>query len=172
MFLATDRTIHRERRVRQFLGGAPSLSLILAAVNFEWTVCRAVLFLSPTANAELRGKMSKFYSLDGYRELWKQEVATFRSIPPLAEVVENWAQVRSAFDARNRLVHGRDRYTRNMATPHVEALLRGVQSIDSYCECIGAPLYARMPIRRKSLRANPALERDARKSGAPPHRER
>lgn len=45
MFLASDRVAHREHKVRRLLGSDPSLGVIFAAVNFEWTVCRAVLFL-------------------------------------------------------------------------------------------------------------------------------
>jgi hypothetical protein len=147
MFLASDTTKHRELRVRSFLSADPSVSLLVAAVNFEWTVCRAVLFLSKRPNSELRSLMAKYFSLDSYKELWNLEVVAGRNFSPLAMVVRNWSAVRKAFEARNRLVHGRDRYTRNMATPHVEVLLLGTRYIDEYCESLGYPLFGRMPIR-------------------------
>jgi hypothetical protein len=150
VFLATDRCGHRDTKVRKYLSSEPSLSLLLAAVNFEWTVCRAVLFLSRTPNSELRERMTDYYSLDGYKDLWKTEVLVVRDPQPLATIVRNWSAVRDAFRARNRLVHGRDRYTRKMAVPHVEALLKAVEYVDSYCSSVGLHLYGRMPVRRRS----------------------
>lgn len=64
-------------------------------------------------------------------------------------VIRNWSSVRKAFEARNRLVHGRDRYTLHMAAPHVENLLQGASYVDDYCATLGSPLFGRMPIRRK-----------------------
>ena len=94
--------------------------------------------------------MSEYYSLDAYKDLWKLEVVHSQQCKPLAVVVRNWSSVRKAFAARNRLVHGRDRYTRNMAMSHIEALLKGAEYVDMYCEAIGRPLFKRMPIRRVS----------------------
>ena len=72
MFLRSDTNQQREAEVREHLDSAPSISLVLAAINFEWTVSRAVLFLSASPNRELRAAMKDFRSLDGYKELWKQ----------------------------------------------------------------------------------------------------
>jgi hypothetical protein len=152
VFLATDRSDHREAKVRKYLSSEPSLSLLLAAVNFEWTVCRAVLFLSSTPNSELRKRMADYYSLDGYKDLWKTEVLAARDMQPLATIVRNWSAVRDAFHARNRLVHGRDRHTRKMALPHVEALLKAVKDVDTYCSSAGLPLCVRMPVGRRAHR--------------------
>ena len=149
MFLASDRAQDRERKIRAFMAREPSITLVLAAVNFEWTVSRAVLFLSKTPNTALREKMIKFHSPDKYKVLWAEEVAKAHGNISLAQLVRNWSKVIDGFRARNVLVHGRDRYTVNMATPHVEALLVGAQYVDSYCESIGKPLYARMPVRKK-----------------------
>ena len=125
------------------------MSLVLAAVNFEWTVCRAILFLSRSPNSKLRARMGKYYSLDDYKNLWKLEVVAKTQRKPLAKVVRNWSSVRRAFTARHRLVHGRDRYTKNMAEPHIESLLKGVAYVDDYCKLLGCSLHDRMPIRRK-----------------------
>jgi len=150
MFLAGTTKSGREAQVLRFLRNEPSISLLLAAVNFEWTLCRAVLFFSRRPNAELRELMKKFYSLKTYKELWKLEIVDGRNFSPLAMVVNNWSSVCKAFDARNRLVHGKDRYTRNMATPHVNALLEGAGYIDDYCALVGYPLFKRMPVRRRA----------------------
>jgi hypothetical protein len=150
MFLASDSKEHRESKVPRFLTTDPSISLLLAAVNFEWTVCRAVLFLSKRPNSELRLMMASYYSLDAYKELWKSEIVAGSNFNPLAVVVRNWSSLREAFKARNRLVHGRDRYTKNMAVPHIEALLHATASVDDYCSLLGHPLLGRMPTRRRT----------------------
>jgi hypothetical protein len=152
MFLANDSKEHRESKVRRFLTTEPGISLLLAAVNFEWTVCRAVLFLSKRPNSELRRLMTSYYSLDAYKELWRSEIVAGSNFNPLAVLVRNWSSVREAFNARNRLVHGRDRYTKNMATPHIEALLRATRYVDDYCSLLGSPLLGRMPTRRRTAK--------------------
>lgn len=149
MFLASESAGHRERKVRSYLRSAPGISLLLAAVNFEWTVSRAVLCLSRTPNAELRRKMAKYYSLDAYKDLWRAEVMPRGDQPPLPEIVQNWPDARKAFEARNLLIHGKGRYTRKMAKPHVEALLKAVSYVDVYCTDLGVDLCRRMPVRRK-----------------------
>src|SRR5882724_3087350 len=122
VFLTRDRFAIREGKIRWFLQSEPSIALVLAAVNFEWTVSRAVLFLSRTRNTELRRKMLRYHSPERYKELWKDEVQ-LNGHPALAALVQNWQSVREGFEARNVLVHGKDRYTTNMAAPHVNALL-------------------------------------------------
>ena len=87
MFLAGDHVNHREIRVRNYLRSDPGVSLLLAAVNFEWTVSRAVLFLSLTPNAELRELMAKYYSPDRYKKLWRGEVLPAGQHEPLAQIV-------------------------------------------------------------------------------------
>lgn len=149
MFLASDREIRRAAKVRRHLKAEPGLALLLGAVNFEWTVCRAVLFLSSTPNSKLRARIRAVRSFDGYKELWKSEVLILPNHRSLAEIVHNWHAIKKAFEKRNALVHGQDRCTRNMAMPHIEALLKGVGYIESYCESVGKPLYQRMPVRRK-----------------------
>jgi hypothetical protein len=150
MFLASDSKEQRESKVRRFLTTDPGISLLLAAVNFEWTVCRAVLFLSKRPNSDLRVMMGSYYSLDAYKELWKSEIIPGSNFDPLAIVVRNWSSLREAFKARNRLVHGRDRYTKNMAAPHIEALLQATGNVDDYCSLLGYPLLGRMPTRRRT----------------------
>jgi hypothetical protein len=81
--LASDRKEQREDRVRRYIASDPGVALLLAAVNFEWTVCRAVLFLSRSQNADLRIRLGKCYGLDAYKELWKTEVASAPQLKPL-----------------------------------------------------------------------------------------
>ncbi len=150
MFLAGEEPHFREQRIREYLRREPSVGLLVAAVHFEWTVCRAVMFLSPTPNRELRNLMSRVYGLDKYEQLWRNQVAAFVDDRlGLPKIVGNWQQVRDAFQMRNRLVHGRDRATQNMAKPKVDALIRAAASIQLYCSRRGINFQDRIPNRRK-----------------------
>ena len=152
MFLATEKLEAREQRVWAHFLRDGSVGLLVAAVNFEWTVTRAILFLSQTPTSELRAKMRNYYTLDKYKLLWKEEVSVHLAGKLLPSVVKNWCAVRTAFDERGRLAHGRSRYTRNMAQPHVEALMAGARFVYEYCEALGMPLSDRMPVRRQRSR--------------------
>ena len=156
MFLASEDPKQREAKIQQYLHGDPSSAVLGAAGNFEWTVCRAILFLSTTPNREVRRRLASVYGLDRYKKFWREELSSHRRLP---RVVRNWSAVRDAFDARNRLVHGRDRYTRNMATPHVESLLIASANIRAYCEGFGTNFRGRLPVRRRAKQSNNAVQR-------------
>jgi hypothetical protein len=146
MFRATNTKEIRERKVRSFLESEPGISVLLAAVNFEWTVGRAMMFLSASPNNEVRSRLGSCSGLRKYKELWKLEVAT-NGHKGLAEIVRNWSAVQEAFLARHRLVHGRDGCTQNMAKSPVDVLLTGVGYVEDYCKSQGVSLSDRMPVR-------------------------
>ena len=111
--------------------------------------------------------MRNYFSLDRYKDIWKLELEA-RSCKPLAVIVRNWSAVRTAFEARNRLAHGRDRFTTNMAKPHVEALLKGVGYVDDYCKSLGCPLFGRMPIRWRVMSRHVNVVNKDKVSGSAP----
>ena len=112
MFSAKSRKAQRERRVRDYFAMDPGIGLVLAAVNFEWTVSRGILFLSNKPNKELRALIEKCHGLGRYESFWNSEIAGVRGAKPLAQVVVNWPSVQRAFDMRHLLVHGRDGCTK------------------------------------------------------------
>ena len=150
MFLVSDSLENRARSIRGFLQKQPSIALIVAAVYFEWTVCRALIALSNRSNADVRHSIAPAAGLEKYKEVWWTELGNQRGALRLPELVNNWDAVKRAFDERNRLVHGRKRHTRNMATPHVEALLAAVAEVDEYCRSRGRGLGKRLPVRKKA----------------------
>lgn len=145
MFLASHGVKRRETRVRREFARDPGIGLLLAAVNLEWTLSRAILFLGSTPNQALRKLMRSSRSLKGYAQLWKKEATECK---PLNGIISDWAGVLKAFEWRNLLVHGVDRCTRNMAKPHINVLLEAVSDVDGYCASIGVDLTDRMPVRR------------------------
>jgi hypothetical protein len=149
VFLASDTKAQREFRVRQYPRSDPGITLLLAAVNFEWTVSRAVLFLSHSPNSALRARIRECSGLDKYKVLWKDEVVAALQCRPLPNVVSNWSSVREAFNERHKLVHGRDRVNWKVAKPHIDSLLKGTGYVEDYCCSLGFRFQDRMPIRRK-----------------------
>lgn len=151
MFLAGDNKFLRERRIRTFFLQEPGVALLVAAVNFEWTVGRALMFISDTPNKALRDKLSECHGLEKYKDLWRQELSSSgQSVLRLNNIVRNWHDVTKAFGVRHKLVHGRDRVTAKMAGPHIEALITGAGDIEDYCTSRGIRFNARIPVRRKA----------------------
>ena len=93
MFLVQDSSVSREERIKQFLDEDPSLSALLSVIHFEWTVRRAIIALGKSPNVVIRVKLRGCQGLDGYKDLWRDEVFLNdqRNITRLSEVVRTYA---------------------------------------------------------------------------------
>jgi hypothetical protein len=149
MFLVNHSHEIRARELRTWLARHPSIALVVAATYFEWTVSRAIIALSRRPNAEVRASFRSVFGLEKYKKLWADELAHLPGAKRLPEVVRDWQAVVNSFDARNRLVHGRARYTKNMAAPAVESLIDAVSDVGSYCRAHGIDLNRRLPVRMR-----------------------
>jgi len=149
MFLVSHSLNVRANEVRGWLRTQPSVALLVAAAYFEWTVCRGILALSRRPNADVRADLARVYGLEKYKSFWQGELKHLGGATRLTEIVTDWHGITEAFDARNRLIHGRDRHTRKMAAPHVEVLLTAVSEIHEYCGLHGVNINRRMPVRRR-----------------------
>ena len=149
MFLALEKHKFIEAKIQRWLHTEPSVALLVAVVYFEWTVFRAILFISKRPNNEIRKDLAGVYGLSHYKDSWRNELKHLKELQNLPQIVTNWKAVTDAFESRNRLVHGRDRFTRNMALPHVGAILKATAEIREYCLQHGYDLERRMPVRRK-----------------------
>lgn len=149
MFLVSHTHDQRANEIRSWIRKNASAALIIAAVYFEWAVCRAIIGLSKRPNQDVRADLVRTHGLDEYKKLWRRETAHLQQSKLLPAVVTRWHDLHVAFDARHRLVHGRDRYTPNMATPKIEAILAAVGDVHQYCTEHGRDLNRRLPQRRK-----------------------
>ena len=148
MFLVSHSLETRAKEIRSWMGKHPSVSLIVAAVYVEWTMSRAIVGLSRRPNQEVRALLERTYGLDRYRKLWNAEMQHLHDARGLPDLIRDWNAVRLAFAARNVLVHGKDRYTPNMAKPHVDALIAAVSDICAYSLNNGVDINQRLPMRR------------------------
>ena len=104
MFLAGEPAQYREAKIRTWLHTEPSIALVVAAVHFEWTICRVVLFLSSRSNREIRKELAAVYGLEKYKDFWRMEIVSRRGGYSLPSIVGDWKAMTDAFKARNRVV--------------------------------------------------------------------
>jgi hypothetical protein len=112
MFFVSDTQQRRHGAIRGFLREeTATIGLILAAVDFEWTVRRAILALGVSPTKEIKHKFSesRVAGPDGYKRLWKEEPNRYTG-RPITSVVKQWSKLvekpNGAFALRNRIVHG------------------------------------------------------------------
>jgi hypothetical protein len=149
VFLVSDSLANRARHVRSQLSVNPSVAVVVAAAYFEWSICRVIVALSCCPNVSVREDLAKVYGLERYKDFWLRELKSLPNAKRLPQVVTDWPAVTDAFDARNKLVHARDRYIRNMAAPKVEALLVAVSDVWAYANEYGLGINKRLPVRRQ-----------------------
>ena len=152
MFLATDKLEHRHKKIRSFLPNEPVIAILLAAVDFEWTIRRAVIALGTSSNRTIRDTVLKRCSgPKEYKEAWKREVKP-RLQKGLSDVVPYWQFVNDeAFLLRHQVVHGlKGLPSSKKTTERVEAFLAGSLAISDFAKIHGVDLFERrLPVRRK-----------------------
>lgn len=149
MFLVSQSLELRENEIRSWIPKHASMALVVAAVYFEWTLCRAIVGLSQRPNIEVRKDLEKTYGLAGYKDIWRRETAHWPEAKTLPQIAKNWHEITKAFEGRNKLVHGRDRYTQKMVRPGIDAILAGVRDLCAYSTRRGVDLNKRLPQRRR-----------------------
>ena len=146
MFLVDDTLSQRQSRIRSY---EPFVGVILAAVDFEWTVRRAILALGKSPTKQIHDTVLIHCSgLDKYKEAWRLEVKPFTG-KGLPEVIADWQFFKEkAFSLRHRLVHGvSGSVTKQYAEERIESILRASKSIAEFAESFNEPIYGRV-IRR------------------------
>ncbi len=150
MFLVSDSQSDRHTRIRAFKGQDASIGAMLATIDFEWTVRRAILACGTSPNATIRGGVLKRCSgLDAYKTAWNKEVQP-RFGKSLPTVVQNWAYLaKEAFPLRHKLVHGiRGASGVKYSNDRRDALLGASSAIATFASDQGIDLYDRLPVRR------------------------
>jgi hypothetical protein len=154
MFLVQDKITGRHKRIRSFLQKKDySIAVILAAVDLEWTVRRAIRALGKLPTAKLKDEIlnSKERGIKGYKKIWKQYVCDDVE-KSLVKVIgeKEWDQVTAAFDHRNLLIHGFE------GTPHpeeatnsTESLIKASVKINEFAINLKSPIYGVAIIRKK-----------------------
>lgn len=148
MFLVSDTSVAREARIRSFLAEDPSLAALLAVVNVEWTLRRAIVALGTSPNVVVREQLRQCHGHEKYRDVWRDEVKP-RTGLGLPQVLSHWDGLKRAFKVRHVLVHGVRAVSYNFAADRAEWALTAAYDIRGFCAIHHVDLDARLPIRRK-----------------------
>ncbi len=159
MFLATDMPERRHQKIRSFLPDEPVIAILLAAVDFEWTIRRAVIAMGTNTNRVIRDTvLNRCSGAEEYKDAWKKEVKTYLG-KGLPDVVTDWHFIKKeAFLLRHQVIHGlRGMPSSKKTAERVEAFLAGSVSIAEFAEEQGIELFGkRLPVRRKPRTAQSA----------------
>jgi hypothetical protein len=147
MFLVRDSNATREIRIKQFLSEDASLSVLLAVINFEWTVRRAIIALGTSPNVTVRARLKQAHGLGKYKDAWKVEVYPRFNVR-LPDIVQNWNDLNSSFNLRHKLVHGVTSCGEDYATERALWALTSTNYIRDFCLSNGIDLDKRLPVRK------------------------
>jgi hypothetical protein len=152
MFLATGSLENRHRKIRSFLPAEPVIAILLAAIDFEWTVRRAVIALGTSANRDIRDRvLNRCHGANDYKNAWKTEVKV-RLGKGLPEIISNWKFLKEdAYLLRHQVIHGlRGMPSSRKAAERVDAFLEASKAVASFAFDQGVQLAGkRLPVRRK-----------------------
>jgi hypothetical protein len=153
VFLVSDTVERRHQKIRSFLPREPVVAILLANVDFEWTVRRAIIALGVNSNKVIREEvLSKCHGPEQYKDAWKVEVKA-RFAKGLPEVVTNWQDLKLiAFKLRGQVVHGVNGMPSSKKTAEaVEMFLKASNDINKFAATKRISLFGkRLPVRRKA----------------------
>jgi hypothetical protein len=153
MYKVSESLLARDSRIRAFLETAPELALILAFVNLEWLIRRAILSLSNRPNREVQEIMRKNRpsGLQGYKEMWKEVVSSDGNHAGLTAIITNWSELLSAAHLRNKLMHGIYSCGPDYARRKTAIVQRATEALVLYCQALDVDLCSRLRVRRSKF---------------------
>ena len=164
----------RQLKIRGFMhSGEHFVAVLLAAVDFERTVRRAIISLGVTPTKELAMKLGRRErglgksvsvdvrsrygaSLDGYRKAWRDEIVVGRKLDTgLNDVIPHVERLEKAINLRHELVHGDSGVVgAKHAETQVEIMMEATRAIDAFARQHGVDLTKRIKVRRKHRNPN------------------
>ncbi len=149
-FLVNDSQSDRHAKIRSFLTADEAvIAVLLAAVDFEWTLRRAICALGNISPKDLSSK--RISGLDGYRRAWKAAVANRASVE-FNQLIDDWDELNRAYLLRHELIHGTHGTTGlSYATRKVDRILDASTRVFEFAQEQGVNLYARLPARRRPI---------------------
>ncbi len=129
------------------------IGVLLAAMNFEWTVRRAIVALGWQKNTTIRkDDLRSCHGLDGYNEAWKNQV-TPRFGERLPRIIPDWNYLKTeAYPLRHLLIHGEKTATGvEYARDRRDSVLATSNAVAQFARSKGVDLYAPLPVRKKDL---------------------
>lgn len=146
MFFVSDNRKERSQMIRSMIKKQPTIALLLAAIDFEWSLRRTIFALGVTPTKELR--KVRMGGPTRYKEVWKDEVFA-RTGVRLPQVITNWDMLTTkAFPMRHKIVHGIAPYTSpEHAAELCEVFLQSATDLATFATNNGTSIFGK-PIRR------------------------
>jgi len=160
-----DRT-SRTARIRELFKVEPLLAFLMAAFDFEWTVRRAIVAMSPCPTKKIHDMFAEceVNGLPAYKDVWKSLVGELRvdvsrsiggALADVAKVkglsANHFVNVGNVIKLRHVLVHGiRGSVKAEKVDSGFELLLRASEAISEYVDAHAKrKLYSRI-VRRSA----------------------
>jgi hypothetical protein len=151
MFFVSDSQIQRHDRIRAFLTDeSATIAVILAAIDFEWSVRRAILALGSSPTKHIREvTFAGFHGgYANYADAWKQEVTVWLK-QSLAQAIPHWSRLINKKDGavrlRGQIVHGAQvSVSADFARPRVDDWLAASTTLEALANQHNTSLYKRI----------------------------
>jgi hypothetical protein len=142
-FLVSDSQASRHDQIRSFLTKEHAvIAVLLAAVDFEWTVRRVIDHRSSGESQPTEGR--QISGLVGYARAWARAFKGGQA-KRLEDVVGEWSAFNEAYQLRHDIIHGRKGSSGlNYVTPRVERMLAATAALAFYGKQNGADPYKRL----------------------------
>ena len=157
MFFVSDSQQNRHDLIESFLKeDTATIAVILAAIDFEWTIRRAILALgcSPTKHIrlEILGNKNKSGGPDAYKKAWNAEPYQYLK-KRIDEAIPHWSRLTDsklgALRLRNQIVHGiRGSVSLELATDKVRDFLEASKCLEQLARDNNTSIYKRIERRK------------------------
>lgn len=157
MFLVSDTFADRQQRIRSFDNNDIFIGVLLATIDFEWTLRRAIIGLGYQSNSTIRSQfLAKCSGIERYKDAWNKQVKR-RYGAALPSIISDWEFLRKqAFPFRHKLVHGVKTTTGvPYARDRRDCLLNASNAVVNFSSKKGVDLYKRLPVRRRDMVLKP-----------------
>jgi hypothetical protein len=156
MFFVGDTRAQRLAMIQSYQGQEAVIGALLAAIDFEWTVRRAILALGKNTNQHIRANaLYRASSLEKYKKAWNAEVfhnPKHIGIKELPDVVGHWEALLKAYNLRHQLSHGIKVNSGELyAASKRDTITTARDRVLDCCEAHGIDIYKRLPVRRKPI---------------------
>lgn len=130
--------------------GDHCIALVVAAADFERTMRRAIVALSSEPTADVRGRIEKkFNTIGKYHQAWTCFVEPARTLP-LSDALPEFDDVRNAFRARNKLIHGQQGGAKvDYIMPRLDIITAGTKKLTTLSLVYGVDLTLRIKVRQR-----------------------
>jgi hypothetical protein len=154
MFLVSDTITDRHNRIEQFNGADIFIGVLLATMDFEWTMRRAIIALGYQKNTTIREEVLKHcHGAGRYKKAWADQVFPLHE-KRLPEIISNWGFFeKEEFPLRHRLVHGIKGATGvEYAQERRDSIMMASKALYDFAKERDVDLYKKLRVRRKDLR--------------------